>query len=61
MHESTLTVEPESKTALTAGIEDVRAMPLGRLARQDVATWLGRVLPGLGTLRVATCTFQSSI
>lgn len=56
----TLTVEPEP-TTVPAVIQDVRDTPLGRLAQQGAGDGLERVVPGIGTLRIAACAFQSSI
>jgi hypothetical protein len=61
MGESTLTAEPEPRTVPPAGLRDVRAVPLGRLAQQGADAGLERVLPGIGTVHIAACTFQSSI
>ncbi len=55
-------VDTEAKSVLVVGIEDVRAVPLGRLAQEGKgAESMCRVLPGYDAKRVAVAAFQSSI
>jgi hypothetical protein len=52
----------EAKSVLPTGIEDVRTMPLGRLAQEGKGPeGLCRVLPGYDAKQVAVAAFQSSI
>ncbi len=60
--ESAMGTSAEAKSVQPAGVEDVRAVPLGRLAQEDRGTeTLCRVLPGYDGKQVAVAAFQSSI
>jgi len=56
------TAAAETKTALSTGILDARAVPLGRLAQEgNGSEGMSRVLPGFDAKRVAVASFQSSV